>query len=289
MLKEINPSVVEYKLANNLKGAVVQMFKINNLTNQTSHIITEQKGMFSILEHTVDFSVAPSNASEEFFMSQMNIRRKQAIVQLNGDVGVILQAGAMQYAIGNVNATTGVKGVGDLFGKMVKSTVTKESAIKPEYVGAGVLITEPTYKYLLTENVSDWTGGLVMQDGMFLACEATAKQELQARSSVSSAVLGNEGLFNLKLTGTGVCVLESNVPRPEIVEVELENDVLKIDGSFAICWSGSLGFTVERSGKTLVGSAASGEGLVNVYRGTGKVWLAPLTPSWSLMAATHDK
>ena len=44
----------------------------------------------------------------------------------------------------------------------------------------------------------------------------------------------------------------------------------------AIAWSGSLEFTVERSGKTLVGSAASGEGLVNVYRGTGKVLLAPV-------------
>ena len=45
----------------------------------------------------------------------------------------------------------------------------------------------------------------------------------------------------------------------------------------AIAWSGSLNFTVERSGKSLIGSAASGEGLVNVYRGTGKVLLAPVT------------
>ena len=89
----------------------------------------------------------------------------------------------------------------------------------------------------------------------------------------------NEGYYTsiqpLKLTASGACVLESNVPRSEIVEVILDNDVLKIDGSFAICWSGSLQFTVERSGKTLVGSAASGEGLVNVYRGTGRVMLAP--------------
>lgn len=44
----------------------------------------------------------------------------------------------------------------------------------------------------------------------------------------------------------------------------------------AIAWSGSLEFKVERSGKTLAGSAASGEGLVNVYRGTGKIWIAPI-------------
>ena len=104
-----------------------------------------------------------------------------------------------------------------------------------------------------------------------------------------SPQIGNEGLFNLRLAGNGVCVLESNVPRSEIVEIDLQDDVLKIDGSFAICWSGSLSFTVERSGKTLLGSAASGEGLVNVYKGIGKVWLAPLTPSQSLVSATHAK
>lgn len=265
------------------------MFKINNLANQTSHIVTEQKGIFSIVEQNVDFSVAPCNAMEEYYMSQMNVKRKQAIANLNGKVGLVLQAGAMQYIVGNVQATTGLKGVGDFLGKMVKSSVTKESAIKPEYVGTGVLVTEPTYKYLLTENVGDWTGGLIMEDGMFLACESTVKHEIQARSSLSSAALGNEGLFNLRLAGNGVCVLESNVPRSEIVEIALQDDVLKIDGSFAICWSGSLSFTVERSGKTLLGSAASGEGLVNVYKGTGKVWLAPLTPSQSLVSATHAK
>ena len=265
------------------------MFKINNLANQTGHIVTEQKGIFSIIEHTVDFSVAPSNAMEEYFMSQMNVKRKQVVASLDGQTGLVLQAGAMQYIVGDVQATTGLKGVGDFLGKMVKSSVTKESAIKPEYVGSGVLVTEPTYKYLLAENVQDWTGGLVMEDGMFLACESTVSHQIQARSNLSSAALGNEGLFNLKLAGNGACVLESNVPRSEIVEVELQNDVLKIDGRFAICWSGSLTFTVERSGKTLIGSAASGEGLVNVYKGTGRVWLAPLTPSQSLFSATFAK
>lgn len=265
------------------------MFKINNLTTDTGHMVSETRGIFSIVEHTVDYSVAPSNAMTEYFMSQMNVKRRQVIAKLDGSVGLTLQAGAMQYIAGDVKATTGLKGVGDFLGKIVKSAVTKESAIKPEYVGSGVLVTEPTYKYLLIENCEDWAGGLVMEDGMFLACESTVKHEIQARSNISSAVLGNEGLFNLKMAGKGACVLESNVPRSEIVEVELNDDVLKIDGSFAICWSGTLQFTVERSGKTLIGSAASGEGLVNVYRGTGKVWLAPLTPSGSLGSATHEK
>ena len=66
------------------------------------------------------------------------------------------------------------------------------------------------------------------------------------------------------------------VPMAEIDMIDLYNDTLKVDGNFAVLrFSSSLDFTVRRSAKTLIGSAVSGEGLVNVYRGTGQVWLAP--------------
>jgi len=94
---------------------------------------------------------------------------------------------------------------------------------------------------------------------------------------VSSAVLGGEGLFNLCLKGNGVVALESRTPMEELVIIELKDDELKIDGNYAVAWSSTLDFTVEKSGKTLLGSAVSGEGLVNVYRGTGKVLLAPVS------------
>ena len=111
-------------------------------------------------------------------------------------------------------------------------------------------------------------------DGLFLACDARLKHKAVMRSNLSSAVAGNEGLFNLGITGSGVLCLESDCPREDLVEITLQ-----VDGNLAVAWSGSLSFTVERSGKTLIGSAASGEGLVNVYRGTGKVLLAPVSPT----------
>lgn len=178
--------------------------------------------------------------------------------------------------LGDVHATTGVKGVGDLFSKAVRGKVTGESAIKPEYIGNGILVLEPTYKHILLVDLSDWNHSIVLDDGLFLACDANLKHKAVMRSNVSSALAGNEGLFNLGIEGSGVVCLESKCPREELIEITLENDVLKIDGNMAIAWSGSLDFTVERSGKSLIGSAASGEGLVNVYRGTGKVLMAPV-------------
>lgn len=81
--------------------------------------------------------------------------------------------------------------------------------------------------------------------------------------------------------------MEANVPKAELMAVVLENDELKIDGNLAVCWSSNLNFTVERTTKTLVGSAVSGEGLVNVYRGTGRVLMCPVASTTSLYEATN--
>ena len=114
-----------------------------------------------------------------------------------------------------------------------------------------------------------------MEDGLFLACDSNISQKVVARTTLSSAVAGKEGLFNLCLTGSGIAVLESPVPRDELIEFNLQDDEVKIDGNMAIAWSNSLKFTVERSSKSLMGSAVSGEGLVNVYRGSGRILMAP--------------
>lgn len=148
---------------------------------------------------------------------------------------------------GNVNTTTGVKGVGDFLGKALRGTVTGEQAVKPEYTGSGILVLEPTYKHILLEDLSNWNGSIVLEDGLFLACHNTLKHKAIMRSSLSSAIAGGEGLFNLGITGSGVVCLESPCPREELVEITLENDVLKVDGNMAIAWSSSLEFTVERS------------------------------------------
>ena len=182
----------------------------------------------------------------------------------------------MQWMLGNVQAVADVKGVGDFIGKAIKGSVTKESTVKPKYKGNGLLMLEPTYKHLLIEDVSSWGSGIVLDDGMFLACESSVKYDVVMRSNISSAVLGNQGLFSLRLSGKGLAVLESPVPREELIEINLQNDEIKIDGNFAVAWSDTLEFTVEKSTKSLVGSAISSEGFVNVYRGTGKILIAPV-------------
>ena len=251
------------------------MYKIHNFTDNDDIKILDQKGAFTILEFQRDLSVTPETAITAYFSAQMNVKRRQLLCDLSKSE-ITTQAGAMQWMVGNSNATTGLKSVGDFFSKTIRGSVTGESAIKPEYKGTGEIVLEPTNKYLVLLDAEEWNGNVVLEDGLFLACESTLKHKTVMRSNISSAVLGNEGLFNLSLQGKGVFCIESYCPKEELIVVELEDDVLKIDGNMAIAWSGSLNFTVERSGKSLIGSAASGEGLVNVYRGTGKVLMCPV-------------
>ncbi len=251
------------------------MVKFNQLFNNPNMKVVAQKGPVKIFEHEKDMSVDIGSATTMYFAAQMNVRKRQAFMELNNS-GYVISAGAMQWTAGDVKMTSNVKGVGDFVGKMFSGKVTGESAIKPKYVGTGCLMLEPTYRYLLLENPADWGGAMVIDDGMFLACEDTINHKVVARSNLSSAVLGGEGLFNLCLEGNGIVVLESKVPREELIEVDLENDEIRIDGNFAVAWSNTLQFTVEKSSKSLVASGVSGEGFVNVYRGTGRVLMAPV-------------
>lgn len=256
------------------------MYQINNFTNNDDIKVLDSLGAFTVVEYQRDLSVLPENAMQAYYCNAMNVRKRQVICDI-AKSDVTVQAGAMQWMVGKVNANTGIKGIGDFLGKAFRGSVTGESAIKPEYTGDGTLVLEPTYKHIILLDVADWNGSVVLDDGLFLACESTLKHKAVARSNFSSAVAGNEGLFNLGISGKGILCLESECPKEELIEIVLDHDVLKIDGNMAIAWSGSLDFTVERSGKTLIGSAASGEGLVNVYRGTGKVLLAPVSKGFA--------
>ena len=250
------------------------MFQVYNFTDNDDVKILSELGAFQVIEYQRDLSVTPGSAVTAYYSAQMNVRKRQLVCHLSA-APVTIQAGAMQWMLGNVNATTGIKGVGDFLGKAVRGKATGESAIKPEYTGDGLLVLEPTYGHLILMDAAQWGGSVVLDDGLFLACESTLQHKAVMRSNFSSAVAGGEGLFNLSLNGSGIFCIESDCPKEELIEITLQNDVLKIDGNYAIAWSNSLNFTVERSGKSLIGSAASGEGLVNVYRGTGKVLMMP--------------
>jgi uncharacterized protein (AIM24 family) len=75
------------------------------------------------------------------------------------------------------------------------------------------------------------------------------------------------------------------VPLSEIVELRLQDETLQVDGSFALLRSSGIQFSVEKASKSLVGAMTSGEGLLQTFRGTGKVWIAPTQAVYQRMGA----
>lgn len=211
-------------------------------------------------------------AEQIYFMEQQNIHVRQIALYLNNDK-VTIEKGAMSYFQGNIEMVSGVT-LGNALGRLVRGAVTGEHMAQPEYTGTGLLVLEPSFKHFLVLRL-DKGESVIVDDGMFYCAQGSVTVKAVSQRNISSAVAGGETLIQQQLTGPGIIILESTVPQDEIDIIEMQNDILKVDGNFAVLRSSSLEFTVERSAKTLVGSAVSGEGLVNVYRGTGQVWLAP--------------
>ena len=104
--------------------------KILNLQNDNRKFVKSIDN-FHVLEYMLDASVSPMNAQTEYFMSKMNVRRRQGVIDIDKEHSAIIQAGAMQWMSGSVQATSGVKGVGDFLGNAFKGAVTKATAVNP--------------------------------------------------------------------------------------------------------------------------------------------------------------
>lgn len=223
-------------------------------------------------------------AQNLWFMKQENMKVKQIAVYLEKD-GCKIEPGAMSYFQGNIEMVSGMT-LGNAVGKIFSGAVTGERAAQPEYKGTGMVVLEPSFKHFITLTL-DPGESVIVDKGMFYCAQSSVTVKPIMNKTVSSALLGGEGIFQQQLIGPGLVVLESLVPSEEIDVIEMNNDVLKVDGNFAVLRTGNIDFTVERSAKTLIGSAVSGEGLVNVYRGTGQIWLAPTIKVYSYLRAAR--
>ncbi|MEB3211954.1 MAG: AIM24 family protein [Leptolyngbyaceae bacterium] len=214
----------------------------------------------------------PYTATNLFFANQAGLQLKQIKVTLNNGQ-IITEAGALHYLQGAIEATSSVGGAAGLGKAFLKSLTTQESIFTPKYEGTGEIYLEPSFGFYLIHELHNEQ--IIADKDLFYCGSASLEVSMVAQRNLSSAVLGGEGLFQVSIKGSGLCVFEIPVPATELRRVDLHNDVLKVDGNFALMRTGDVSFTVEKSTKGLLGSMTSGEGLLQTFRGTGTVWLAP--------------
>jgi uncharacterized protein (AIM24 family) len=222
-----------------------------------------------------------------WFMGEQNIKCRQIGLIINNNA-VKIESGAMSYFQGPLQCKSGINTAGKLVSQMFTGKLTGEKIVMPEYRGSGVLVLEPSFKHFLTMELGPGEQ-IICDKGMFYATSASVSVEPTWAGSASGTLLGGEGMFMQLITGPGVVILESPVPMCEINRIKLNNDVLRVDGNFALLRTGGVQMTVEPVSPSLVGSAMSGEGLVNVFRGTGEVWIAPTIKAYDALnlAATR--
>jgi uncharacterized protein (AIM24 family) len=245
-----------------------------NFTNKLNMLAEmECESKFQILEYeNLDGATDVQTAFGLNTIRQSGIKLKQIRIILE-DSSVKLEPGALSYMKGNVeikNKTGGLLGFGK---KIISSKLTGETAFKPTYSGTGEIFLEPSFGHFALIELED--DEVIVSDDMFYACEEGIDVNAAMQKNVSSAFLGNEGLYQTRIQGNGIVALKVPVPESEIFKCILINDTLKVDGNFAILRTGNIDFSVEKSSKSIVGTVLNKEGMVNVYRGTGEVWLVP--------------
>ncbi|WP_368262742.1 AIM24 family protein [Clostridium disporicum] len=216
-----------------------------------------------------------------FYAREVGMKLRQVRINLE-NAKIKTEAGALYFYKGHIETETKMGGVTGVFKKAISGGLTNESAMKPLYKGTGEVWLEPSFSHYI---VIELTGNSIIVDkGMFYCCSDEIEVSAQMQKNISSTVLGGEGMFQIKLSGHGIVVLESSIPSSEIITYTLEKgEVLKVDGNIAIARSETVDFSVTKSDKSLIGSALNGEGLLNTFKGEGTIWLAPTAPIYNKM------
>jgi uncharacterized protein (AIM24 family) len=203
-------------------------------------------------------------------MATFEVIEKQGLKMIRARINnetIRAEAGAMHYMRGKVEMESAMPTAAGF----LKSVVTKETIFRPTYKGVGeVYFGPPTLgEYTMLDlNNEEW----VLDKGAYV-CSDIGIEVGVFRNKAITGLIGGEGWFQTKVSGTGRVVVFSQGP---LEAVDLQNDQLIVDGSFAVARQAALDYTVRRATKSLMGSLTSGEGLVCVISGTGRVYIAPV-------------
>lgn len=236
--------------------------------------------LFEVVETSpLEGASTPKMAEKLFYLKQAGVTLKQIKITLNNSK-IKTEAGALYFYKGHIEADTKFGGAGGALKKMIGGALTEESTAKPTYMGTGEVWLEPSFKHYFLLKLEGES--IIVDKGLFFACSDSIQIGTAMQQNMSSALLGGEGLFQLKLSGYGVVVLECDVPNSEIMTFDLQpGETLKVDGNFAIIRTEGVQFSVTKSDKSFIKSAMNGEGFLNTFTGVGRVFLAPTAPVYT--------
>ena len=196
-----------------------------------------------------------------------------AAVTLQLSEKIKIESGAMVYmkdvAIeGKMNSSG--KGVGGFFKAIARSATSGESFFITEATGTaadgeiGIAPALPGFIEVLHVGDKQYR----LNTGAFLACDNDVNYRMVAQKSVGKALFGGTGgFFVMETEGEGDLLINAFGALTEM-EVTPDRPVI-IDNEHVVAWDSSLDYEI-RAASGVIGFT-SGEGLVNEFRGNGKV------------------
>lgn len=223
------------------------------------------------------------SAEQLFFVSQAGMRMKMVRITLpHGNAKARVEPGALYYMTGNLEmkASTG----GGIMRGLRRKVTSGESFFVNEIHGQGEIYLEPTFGHFILINIED--DSIIVDKSLFYA----GLGDLDITASINrmaAGLVGGEGFFQTKISGTGTAVLFSPVPMDEIQRIPVNGNKLSVDGNFALMRTGGVEFTVEKSSKSWVATSVSGEGMLQTFTGNGEVWIAPTQGVYDKLATPN--
>lgn len=176
------------------------------------------------------------------------------------------ESGGLHYMQGALELEANVPGAGSI----LKSMVTREKIVKPVIIGTGEVFLEPSFGNftILDLNNEEW----ILDQGAYVASEMDIEIGAYSNKAIS-ALFSGEKWFQTVVAGTGKVVIKSAGP---LQEINLVNDKLVVDGAFAVARTSEIELQVKKAAKGIFSTMISGEGILNIFTGTGKVLIAPV-------------
>ena len=200
-----------------------------------------------------------------------------AILQLNRGETAYIERGSMVFHSPGIQLKARLNGNGKGLGKLVSAIGRKMTS------GESALITEVIAKTNGSLSVAPNVPGEIalldigqeqfyINDSAFLAMSGDASYHMSLQK-LSGMFGGNtSGLFIMKTKGQGQVLINAF---GSIEAVDITNDDIIIDNQHVVAWSTSLDYHITLD-NGLFNSGLTGEGIVNHFSGTGRIYVQTL-------------
>ncbi|MDR0949457.1 MAG: TIGR00266 family protein [Lachnospiraceae bacterium] len=213
------------------------------------------------------------------FKIESQMQFPMATISMQHGEGCRISSGSMVYHSDGVTLQAHLNGKGGGIGKFVgalaRSAVSGESVFITEVscnAASGDVAIAPSIPGSIT-SLDVGTRQYCLNDYTFLAMESTVNYSMK-RQNIGKAIFSRSGgLFVMHTEGQGKMLINSFGSIKEIMLDNVRN--FAVDNGHVVAWDSTLNYEIKlQSG--FFGSIGTGEGLINVFNGTGRLLIQSL-------------